>query len=48
MRDAKKALVLVEPRVEAVHLIAEAVEPLEERVELAIVQMLVFGQPLGY
>jgi hypothetical protein len=34
--------VRVEPAVEPVHLVAESVEPLEDRVELAVVEMLAF------
>ena len=44
MRDPEQPLVLVEATVEPVNLVAEPVEPLEERVELSVVEML----PLGH
>ena len=40
VRDADEALGGFEPSIERVNLVAEAIEPLEDGVELAIVQML--------
>ena len=44
VRDPEQPLVLVEPRVQPVHLLAEAIEPLEERVQLPVVYVLALGQ----
>ncbi len=40
MRDAKQSFAGVESPVEGVHLVAEAVEPLEDGIELSVVERL--------
>ena len=42
--DPLQLVVRVEPAVEGVHLVAEPVEPLENRVELSVVEVLAVGR----
>ena len=42
MRDPDQAFGRLEASIEGVDLVAESVEPLEDRVELSVVQMLTF------
>jgi hypothetical protein len=42
VRDSKEAIAVVELAVQRVHLVAEAIEALEDRIELAVVERLSF------
>ena len=42
--DPQERVVLIQPAVEAVYFVAEPVEPLEQRVELPVVEMLPVGR----
>ena len=44
MRDPRKPVLVVEPAVQCVHLVAEPVEPLEDGVELPVVEVVAVGR----
>jgi hypothetical protein len=44
MRDPREPFLVVKPSVQRVHLAAESVEPVENGIELPVVEMIAFGR----
>ena len=44
MRDPREPVLVVEPAVQRVHLVTEPVEPLEDGVELPVVEVVAVGR----